>query len=227
MSDYYSEKLSAKKLKKCYDIAPPRVKQYLEAEFAYVLEYIKPDDRVLELGCGYGRVLSCLSSIDLSIYGIDTSLESLMMAKSFEPAGKHFHLANMDAGSLGFADNVFDVVLCIQNGISAIKINPEILLSEALRVARPKGIIMFSSYSEKFWDERLNWFELQSKEGLLGEIDYDATGNGVIVCKDGFRSDTFRPDDFIKLANEFNLDVKIEEIDSSSIFCRFIVDKFF
>ncbi len=34
---YYEEKLSAERLKKAYTIAPPRVKQYLEAEVSSTL----------------------------------------------------------------------------------------------------------------------------------------------------------------------------------------------
>ncbi|MFH1701286.1 MAG: class I SAM-dependent methyltransferase [Candidatus Zixiibacteriota bacterium] len=225
MPDYYAEKLSAERLKKCYTIAPPRVRQYLKAEIDYVLEYVKPGDILLELGCGYGRALTYLHPQSTSIFGIDTSLESLTMVRSLESERRYFHLANMDAGALGFLDNVFDIVLCIQNGISAIKINPKRILSEVLRVIKAKGIIMFSSYSENFWDERLKWFELQSQEGLLGEIDYDATGDGVIVCKDGFRADTFSEDDFTKLGNKFGLDTEVEEVDNSSLFCKFYITK--
>lgn len=50
MNSYYEDKLSAKKLMKCYEIAPPRVKQYLEAEVNYVLQKIRPNNIVLELG---------------------------------------------------------------------------------------------------------------------------------------------------------------------------------
>lgn len=32
---YYSQKLSAEKLRLCYEIAPQRVKQYLESEIAF------------------------------------------------------------------------------------------------------------------------------------------------------------------------------------------------
>ena len=52
MKEYYSEKLSANKLKRCYDIATPRIKQYLKAEIDFVLEQIHPSDKVIELGCG-------------------------------------------------------------------------------------------------------------------------------------------------------------------------------
>lgn len=222
MRDYYEEKLSATRLRKCYDLGSPRIKKYLDAEISHTLNFIKPNEKVLELGCGYGRVLSRLQANSSFIFGIDTSLESLKMSKSFESDGKRFHLANMDAGMLGFSESVFDAVICIQNGISAINGNSKQLLSEALRVVKPKGKLIFSSYSEKFWNERLKWFEIQSKEGLLGEIDYDATGNGVIVCKDGFRAETFSLDDFQKLADEFGLDAIIEEVDGSSVFCSFM-----
>ena len=62
MDSYYSEKLSAERLKLCYDIAPPSVQRYLIAEITHVRERINPKDHILELGCGYGRVLNELLS---------------------------------------------------------------------------------------------------------------------------------------------------------------------
>ena len=61
MSGYYSQKLSAVRLKQVYDIAPPRVRQYLDAEVNHVLEKMHPGDLVIELGCGYGRILPKLA----------------------------------------------------------------------------------------------------------------------------------------------------------------------
>ncbi|MEW5925824.1 MAG: class I SAM-dependent methyltransferase, partial [Candidatus Zixiibacteriota bacterium] len=57
MDQYYSEKLSASRLKQCYEIASPRVKQYLKAEICHVLERVRSSDTILETGCGYGRVI--------------------------------------------------------------------------------------------------------------------------------------------------------------------------
>ena len=58
MSDYYSEQLFAERLRKCYEIAPPRARQYLEAEIDHVAGRIRPGESVLELGRGYGHVLA-------------------------------------------------------------------------------------------------------------------------------------------------------------------------
>lgn len=83
--------------------------------------------------------------------------------------------------------------------------------------------MLFSSYSNKFWKDRLEWFSLQSEEGLLGEIDPDATGSGVIVCKDGFRATSVGPDEFISVTSELGIKPEIEEVDNSSIFCEISV----
>lgn len=53
---------------------------------------------------------------------------------------------------------------------------------------------------------------------LIGEIDYEATGNGVIVCKDGFRATTISAEDFQILSSGLNIGISIEEVDESSIF---------
>ncbi|NIS63012.1 MAG: class I SAM-dependent methyltransferase, partial [Proteobacteria bacterium] len=94
------------------------------------------------------------------------------------------------------------------------------LITEAMRVTRSGKKVLFSSYSERFWEHRIEWFRIQSDHGLIGEIDYDATGDGVIVCKDGFRASTVDPDDFISLTSGFGIVPTITEVDDSSIFCE-------
>ena len=218
--DYYAKKLSAERLRKVYEVASPRVRQYLEEEIRFVLDRVSPDARVLELGCGYGRVLEKLASGTKRVVGIDTSRESLAMAVHQSRGG--YMLALMNAVSLGFAEKSFDLVACIQNGISAFKVEPLDLMREAIRVTRPGGRVLFSSYTERFWPHRLEWFRAQAGHGLLGEIDEEATGNGVIVCKDGFRATTFRPGDFLALTATLGLTAKILEVDGSSTFCEIL-----
>jgi 2-polyprenyl-6-hydroxyphenyl methylase/3-demethylubiquinone-9 3-methyltransferase len=126
----------------------------------------------------------------------------------------------MDAARLGFQDRAFDCVVCIQNGISAFHVDKQVLISESVRVTRPGGNVLFSSYSDKFWKHRLEWFERQSEAGLLGEIDYENTKDGVIVCKDGFTATTVRGEDFLSLTARLNASVRIVEVDESSLFCE-------
>jgi ubiquinone/menaquinone biosynthesis C-methylase UbiE len=216
--NYYLDQLSAERLQQCYEIAPPRVKQYLEAEIHHVMGKISPSDIVLELGCGYGRVLEKLALKAKRVVGIDTSRSSLLFAEKRLSRIANCHLFQMNAVALGFLDQSFDVVICIQNGISAFKVNPRNSIKESVRVAHAGGRILFSSYSEKFWEDRLDWFRLQARAGLIGEIDWSATQEGVIVCKDGFRATTCGPAKFLSFISELPVELKIEEVDHSSLF---------
>jgi len=222
MSSYYSRKLSAERLKQVYDFATPRIKQYLESELTHVLEKIRPGDLVLELGCGYGRIVTPLAAKAKWVAAIDVSGSSLRFAAASLGSISNISLCRMDAANLGFRDYSVDCVVCIQNGISAFRVDPQVLISESVRVTRREGHILFSSYSKKFWKERLEWFELQSRAGLVGEIDYEATKDGVIVCKDGFTATTLGPEDFSRLTEGFDVSVEIEEIDESSLFCEIV-----
>ena len=220
LDKYYSEKLSAGNLRRCYEIASPRVQQYLEAEIQHVLGYVGACDNVLELGCGYGRILPRIADKAGLVIGIDNSHASLLLGRETVSGISNCVLLAMDAVMLAFRDEVFDLVVCIQNGISAFHVDKRALITESRRVTKAGGTVLFSSYSYKFWDNRLEWFQLQAEAGLLGEIDYEKTGDGVIVCKDGFSATTVGIEDFKSLTGGLGLNSTIEEVDESSVFCR-------
>lgn len=223
MAGYYAERLAAERLRACYDLAPPRVATYLESEIAFVLERTSPAMTVLELGCGYGRVLARIAPHVRVAVGIDTSLASLRLARAFLGRAAAGRLVAMDATRMHFRARSFDVTFCVQNGICAFGVDPVALAMEAVRVTRPGGMVLFSSYASRFWQERLDWFRLQAAHGLIGEIDEAATGGGVIVCRDGFRATTMRPEAFEELSVRLGLDARIAEVDGSSLFCELVV----
>jgi len=222
MKGYYKEKLASEKLLKVYEIAPPRVQQYLSAELDFVLKKISSKDLVLDLGCGYGRIIPQLARRAKFVVGIDTSYASLLMGKKMLSNISNCLLMEMNAINLGFLDHSYDVVICIQNGISAFHVDQKKLIRESIRVTRRGGTILFSTYSEKFWNNRLHWFQLQANAGLLGEIDLEKTGNGVIICKDGFTATTVSPAQLLELTREFDVPATIMEVDESSVFCEII-----
>jgi len=220
MAGYYAKNLAAERLRRVYDIAPPRVRRYLDAELEHVRSKVRASDVVLELGCGYGRVLEKLSPYAHLVVGIDSAAASLTFAREWLGDRANVHWATMDAITLGFRDGAFDVVTCIQNGISAFGVDRTALMREAVRVTRPGGTVLFSTYAAVFWPDRLDWFRRQAAEGLIGEIDPARTCGGVITCKDGFRATTATPDDFRRLAATLNLTATIQEVDASSLFCE-------
>lgn len=219
MNNYYSENLNSNKLKQCYEIAPARVQQFLNAEIDFILNHISSKDHVLDLGCGYGRVSKRISEKAERVTGIDISQENIDLAKEYVQDNHKCKFFVMDARKMEFPNDHFDVTICVQNGISAFKIEPEKLLKESIRVTQKGGIILYSSYSDKFWNDRLEWFKIQSAHKLIGEIDENLTRKGTIACKDGFRAVTYSKLEFTELVLKFNLKPEISEVDKSSIFC--------
>jgi 2-polyprenyl-6-hydroxyphenyl methylase/3-demethylubiquinone-9 3-methyltransferase len=175
---------------------------------------LEPSMNILELGCGYGRVLSASSNRVKEAWGVDNSAESLALAANRFP---DLRLRDMDAGNLEFGDDTFDLVFGVQKFISACKVESELLLLEAMRVTTPGGRVILTSYAPQFWRHRLERFQTQADHGLLGEIDYQATCDGVVVCTDGFKATTFSPDDFKKSASSYKVETDISTIDNSSV----------
>lgn len=76
-------------------------------------------------------------------------------------------------------------------------------------LTKPAGTVLFSNYSKKFWDELLCWFYAQAEKELIGEIDYDRTHDGIIICKDGFKAITFNYIDFERIVTDISYELSI------------------
>ncbi len=219
MRDYYEHRLAGERLLKCYELASPRIRRYLDAEIQFVAERVRGVRRLLELGCGYGRVMKRLSPLAAQVVGCDTSQESLMYARSYLAPSENCSLVRANAARMGFRTGGFDATICVQNGISAFSVDPRALVSEAARVTRPGGQTLFSTYSPEIWEERLAWFRAQARAGLVGPIDERRTRDGTIVCTDGFRASTIEAGDFQRLFEDLNLKPALHTVDASSLFC--------
>ncbi|HZD80394.1 MAG TPA: class I SAM-dependent methyltransferase [Actinomycetota bacterium] len=218
MHGYYAERLADRALERCYQLAPPRVQRYLAAELEFVVAQLRPTDLVLDLGCGYGRAIPAFARAAGFVVGIDTSLPSLEMASRQLRTVPNAAVACMDGTRLGLAGGSFDVVACVQNGICAFHVDQRLLLGEALRMLRPGGTALFSTYAERFWAPRLEWFERQAAAGLIGEIDRERTRPCLIVCTDGFTSGTLSPEEFPALIAGLEVKARSVEVDGSSRF---------
>ena len=216
MDNYYAEKLNSQKLFQVYETQIPRVEQYLQAEIDFVKENLSDTQSVLELGAGYGRIVRQLAPYCGSIVGMDISVESVELGREYLKDCPNARMVAMDVNRMDFS-KPFDVVLCLQNGLSAMRADSTVI-NKILGVLAPGGTAYFSSYSSNFWDFRVKWFEEQASKGLLGELDYDKTQNGVIICKDGFKALTHSPEDFHKIGEDSGYPFKVQEVDGSSLF---------
>jgi len=220
MGGYYELHLSGSRLQRVYDIASPRIRRYLQAETDQVIRRVHGDTRVLELGCGYGRVLREIARHVGQAVGNDTSRASLVLASSYLRGVGNCDLVQANAARLAFPEAAFDATICIQNGISAFGVDRQRLVAEAVRVTRKGGVVLFSTYSPRIWLDRLGWFRAQSEVGLLGELDEAGSHDGMIVCKDGFRSQAVSDTELRTLFERVDQEAEIYEVDGSSLFAE-------
>ena len=215
--NYYANRLNAQKLYRVYETAVGRVQQYLDSEIAFVRGELKGDERILELGAGYGRIMRALAPFAASIAGVEISAENVAMGREYLKDCPNCRLEVLDVHALSF-DEEFDILLGLQNTLSAVKGDPLDLATRCMKALVFGGRAYFSTYSPAFWLHRLAWFEEQAEKGLLGEIDRERTRDGEIVCKDGFCATTYTREDFEKLARAVGCPFRIHEVDETSLF---------
>lgn len=217
MENYYAGSLNASRLLAVYQTNIERVKQYLDAEISFVRGGLSRHEEVLELGAGYGRVMKELLPFAGHVTGIDISEDSIRFGREYLKECQNWELICMDANQLAF-ESEFDVVLCLQNGLSAIKGDAAGLVEKSTAALKKGGMAYFSSYSPEFWEYRLAWFIEQAEKGLIGEIDMNLTKDGKIVCTDGFTATTYGPEDLKRLGEASACEYDIREVDRSSVF---------
>ncbi len=108
-------------------------------EFEELKKYIKSGERILDLGCGNGRLFELFKDKNIKYIGVDFSEK--LIEKAREKYGEYFQVA--DVLSLPFPDNYFDSVwsIAVLHHIPS-KILRVKALTEIRRVLRPGGKII-------------------------------------------------------------------------------------
>ena len=103
MKDYYAKKLNAENLRRVYEIASPRIRQYLQAEIDFVMDRLPYGGAILETGCGYCRVLESFRRRTNRVFGVDSAFMSLALGR--EVYGPHsFRLGGHGCRPVGFQE---------------------------------------------------------------------------------------------------------------------------
>lgn len=136
----------------------PAYQELFDCERKYLLDHVSAGASVLDIGCGDGRNMQTVSERTKQITGIDND------EKAVEDAGKHFakistiKIIKADAAKLPFDEGTFDIVtfLMILPNLDTFK---ETVMKEISRVLKKDGKIIFSTFSEKAFDERMKIYQ--------------------------------------------------------------------
>ncbi|MES1930915.1 type 11 methyltransferase [Salinisphaera dokdonensis CL-ES53] len=110
--------------------------------------FLRPQDRVLDIGCGTGALLQRLCAIHPppQLCGVDPVFEMLAMAR--RELSSTVDLRQGWAERLPFADAQFDVV--VSCSVFHYLYRPDKALTEILRVLRPGGQLVITDWSSDY-----------------------------------------------------------------------------
>jgi ubiquinone/menaquinone biosynthesis C-methylase UbiE len=109
-------------------------------------EYVKQKEKVLDLGCGSGRMFEMFAEKNVDYIGVDFSERLIEIAK--RKYGNFFQQANIL--NLPFSDGNFDSVwsIAVLHHIPSIELRKRVL-SEIKRVLRPNGRVIVTCWRIK------------------------------------------------------------------------------
>ena len=136
----------------------------LRGDLARIAQWVRPDSRVLDLGCGDGALLAHLhQSKNVQGVGVEISDDRVL---SCVKRGVHVIQQNLEDGLAMFDDQQFDTVVLSQTLQSMH--NTEHILREMARVAR-EGIVSFPNFG--YWPH--GWSILRGRMPVTGQMPYD------------------------------------------------------
>lgn len=121
----------------------------MRLDLALVQAWVKPNSRVIDLGCGDGELLAHLrDTLNVRGYGLEIDADKITMAVA---RGVNVIEQDLNHGLANIADNSFDTLLMTQ-ALQAVQ-NPSVLLDDMVRVAR-EVIVTFPNFGH--W--RTRWY---------------------------------------------------------------------
>ena len=123
-----------------------RTRSFFWRELDFIKKEIREGDKVLDLGCGNGRLYEFLKDKKIDYTGVDSSERLLGLAK--EKHGKGAKFVKGDALSLPFPDESFDKIISIAvlHHIPSKEARKK-FLGEARRVLKKNGVLVLSVWN--------------------------------------------------------------------------------
>ena len=190
---------------------PQKLKKYLESEDKSLVENIKNNSVVLDVGSGEGRHLQLLAGKCKKLFGIDYSKTMADYSKRVLGGYNNIVILNEDIKNSKFPKNSFDHIICMFNTFGNMDVETQKLFLEKIsRFIKPGKTIFLSVYSEKAKETQIEFY---NKIGLIVKgFDED------FVYTDRFISERFSKDKIKKIVESKGLKIKnIVELNEISL----------
>jgi SAM-dependent methyltransferase len=175
------------------------------------------DGRVLDFGCGVGRMSNVLAEQGLEVVGVDIAASMVERAEELNSHRDRLRFVAYDGGELPFPDNSFDAavtLIVLQHCPPRVQVTA---LMQLQRVVRPGGLLIFQVPSRPVPVEPLDVAARRADIAWLSELtELPVEASAVVVAEVANRSDRVWPaGSQIKLANHWYRGVSVVRWDDS------------
>ena len=120
---------------------------FLWRELIPLMKYVQPGDKILDLGCGNGRLFSLLKDRNIEYIGVDSSKELIKIAKEKNKEGTPKFIVE-EALDLPFSENYFDKIysIAVLHHIPSHDFRLE-FLREAKQILKSKGLLILTVWN--------------------------------------------------------------------------------
>lgn len=195
------------------------LREYMDAEIEYILKNVQNPNlkTFIDVGAGYGRVISQLSKIGKNVIAVEINKKMLKELQKSAERLKNVTVIKGDANYLTKLLKKYDkmiekpVLLSLQNTLGTAIGDPYKILLEMKQIAvAKKGEIILSLFCQeslKSWGVKM----YASLKSMVGKIDNEKTdfNKGVFVSETGYRSKWWTTKERINFKNRLKGEISI------------------
>lgn len=186
--------------------------EWTKKEIIEFTKFLKNDSVVLEVGCGWGRILKSLAPHCKKIIGIDNSDVEIKEAKFFLADVSNSEMFYEDGEKTHFPDDYFDVIILAGNTFGNLGDKKEKVINEITRILKESGKILLSVYANGAKDLRIKAYR---DIGLKADLKED----GTVIFEGGLLSEEFSKQQLEIIFKKFGLKVQFVDINSIAMLC--------
>lgn len=128
----------------------------------------KEEIKVLDVGCGCGYSVNCLSEKGFDAMGIDASEEIIELGKK---QYKNINIKTMDANQMDFPKEHFDLIL-LECSLSIMS-EPIKILSDCRKLLKKDGLILLSDFFFKETNSKDDLYTLNYWNKIFSQLKFE------------------------------------------------------